>query len=31
VDTANQGATLGRVVGENDDPWAVLAELTYHF
>ncbi len=31
VDTANQGATLSRVAGENDDPWAVLFELTYHF
>lgn len=22
---------LGRVAGENDDPWAVMMELTYHF
>jgi long-chain fatty acid transport protein len=31
VDTGNQGATFTRVAGENDDPWAVLMELTYHF
>ena len=31
VDTGNQGATLGRVAGESDDPWAALMELTYHF
>ncbi len=30
VDTANQGADQGRIVGENDDPYAVLFELTYH-
>jgi long-subunit fatty acid transport protein len=31
VDTANQGATRGRVAGESDDPYAILLELTYHF
>ena len=27
VDTPSTG---GQVVGENDDPWAVMVELTYH-
>jgi long-chain fatty acid transport protein len=31
VDTANTGSDRGRVSGENDDPWTVLLELTYHF
>lgn len=31
VDTGNQGATIDRVAGENDDPYALMFELTYHF
>ena len=31
VDTGNQGSGFGRVVGENDDPYAIMLELTYHF
>ena len=31
VDTANKDGDFERVVGESDDPWAVLMELTYHF
>ena len=28
VDT---GGEIGRVAGENDDPYAVMVELAYHF
>ncbi|MEH6635689.1 MAG: outer membrane protein transport protein [Halioglobus sp.] len=31
VDTGNGEPSRGRVVGENDDPYAVMVELTYHF
>ena len=31
VDTGNGEEGRGRVAGENDDPWAVMMELTYHF
>jgi hypothetical protein len=31
VDTGDQEPTLLRVAGENDDPYALLVELTYHF
>ena len=31
VDTGNKGSGFGRVVGENDDPYAIMLELTYHF
>jgi long-chain fatty acid transport protein len=30
VDTGNGEPGLGRVVGENDDPYAIMLELTYH-
>jgi long-chain fatty acid transport protein len=30
VDTGNGEPALGRVVGENDDPYAIMLELTYH-
>jgi len=30
IDTGNGEASLGRVVGENDDPYAIMVELTYH-
>ncbi len=30
IDTGNGEADLGRVAGENDDPYALLFELTYH-
>lgn len=31
VDTGDPEPTLLRVAGENDDPYALLVELTYHF
>lgn len=31
VDTANKDPDIERVVGESDDPWVFLMELTYHF
>lgn len=31
VDTGNGEPGIGRVVGENDDPYALMFELTYHF
>jgi long-chain fatty acid transport protein len=30
IDTGNGEPGLGRVAGENDDPYAILFELTYH-
>lgn len=30
IDTGNGEPGLGRVVGENDDPYVILFELTYH-
>lgn len=30
VDTSEDGSDRGRIVGENDDPYALMFELTYH-